>query len=572
MAACWNGQNWLGLGGINSSIQTIFNGIAALGVLPGGDLIAAGSFNLILGGTHVAIRWTGDHWAYLGSGLAGSPYCMTVLPGGQVIVAGTISQGGNHANIFRWDGASWTSLGTGLAGDVRCILPLSNGDLIAGGDFVVMGDNVPCNCIARWNWQHMVTCRWGRRRHADLGVGNGVRFRSAPASTAIFVAEGRSPQPVECRYSACRPLERSAWTPLGSGTYRPGKTGNAGLMTKLPNGDLAVGGELHSRRGHAVQQHRIMGRELAWLASLTKRLDSYVSRLQLRTLTALARSPANFATARSSAQSRCVFGIWTQGRFWRPLGHGLNSTVIYVMTHLTTADTPGGRAVRWRYRLVDQRRMDHSARAAPTTAFSLPIGPALGGKCDRRRWRLYERRRRCLHACCTLERCISWNRATKLMTASTAPLQALGQRQFPAELLRRRDPSTPRAQPRSSRSHGGTARPGSRWEVASMVPSRQSCPWTMGTCWLAVTLQLREASSATMWRVGTAPLGPRSALDSMAGSTTCSPCQMATSSRADASSVRETLRAARLHAGTAVPTGPQSAPPANLGVQQPWYN
>jgi hypothetical protein len=75
--------------------------------------------------------------------------------GGQLIVGGAFTQGGNNTNlnhIGRFNGVRWFSLQGGMSGGVGWVVALvvHEGDLYAGGDFLTAG-TVAANRIARWD-------------------------------------------------------------------------------------------------------------------------------------------------------------------------------------------------------------------------------------------------------------------------------------------------------------------------------------------------------------------------------------------------------------------------------------
>jgi hypothetical protein len=155
--ARWNGTNWSALGpGLEGNVN-------AMTVMPGGDLIATGQFQVTGNLAQFLFfvgRWNGSTWSSLGSGLSGSPgsiigWAATTLPSGELVVAGDFtSAGGTPANnIAKWDGTSWSALDTGVTGGaipmVSALAVLPDGELIGGGSFMNAG-SVPAVRIARW--------------------------------------------------------------------------------------------------------------------------------------------------------------------------------------------------------------------------------------------------------------------------------------------------------------------------------------------------------------------------------------------------------------------------------------
>jgi hypothetical protein len=137
--ARWNGSTWSAFGsGTNGNV-------AALAVLPNGDLVAGGAFTTA-GGTiaNKIARWDGSTWSALGSGTNGDLYALTVLPNGDLVAGGGFTSAGGTAanNIARWDGSSWSALGGGVDGIPFALTVRPSGDLVAGGPFTTASTSV----------------------------------------------------------------------------------------------------------------------------------------------------------------------------------------------------------------------------------------------------------------------------------------------------------------------------------------------------------------------------------------------------------------------------------------------
>ncbi|MEO6596538.1 MAG: hypothetical protein ABIP94_17440, partial [Planctomycetota bacterium] len=146
--ARWNGVAWSALGsGINGSVR-------ALVVQANGDLVASGGFNVAgaVSANNIA-RWDGATWWPLGTGLTGPPFlygvsALAVLPNGDLMaggsfnVGGVTGSGGSVGNLARWDGSAWSNVAAGTNGNVRSLLMNPLGELVVGGDFTVAGSNV----------------------------------------------------------------------------------------------------------------------------------------------------------------------------------------------------------------------------------------------------------------------------------------------------------------------------------------------------------------------------------------------------------------------------------------------
>lgn len=153
--ARWNGSLWVPLG---AGLSGVYGGLAdvmALAVLPNGDLVAAGHFDNAGGNSvnHIA-RWNGASWAPLGQGIFHYVYALAVLPNGDLIAGGQFYGAGNGSanHVARWDGTQWYPLGTGIAGNsgVQSLAVAGNGDLLVGGSFFQAG-SVSTQGVARWN-------------------------------------------------------------------------------------------------------------------------------------------------------------------------------------------------------------------------------------------------------------------------------------------------------------------------------------------------------------------------------------------------------------------------------------
>lgn len=151
-------SQWSSLGGGMAGGYDWAPHVAALLVMPNGDLCAGGSFTRA-GNTAAAnvARWNGSVWQPLGSGVAGeSVYSLALLGSGDVVAAGRFSSAGGVAanNIARWDGSQWHAMGSGIVGSnggtVGALCARPNGDLIVGGDFTSAG-GIPAVDVARWN-------------------------------------------------------------------------------------------------------------------------------------------------------------------------------------------------------------------------------------------------------------------------------------------------------------------------------------------------------------------------------------------------------------------------------------
>jgi trimeric autotransporter adhesin len=236
--AQWNGSQWSLLGG---SVLTPFGSfltVSRLVTLPGGDLVATGSFASV-GGVAAAniARWNGAAWSPLGAGANGRVDAAIVRADGRLVIGGSFSTPGD--DIATWDGTSWSSFGLGSNGNVYALVEMPGGDLVAAGYFSAIG-GVPANNIARWTdagWQplgsgvnhvvHSVVCL----PNGDLVAGGW--FTVAGGAAANFIARWNG----------------TAWVPMG-----PGFNSLVTDLFVLPNGDLVASGAFTSAGGVPVER------------------------------------------------------------------------------------------------------------------------------------------------------------------------------------------------------------------------------------------------------------------------------------------------------------------------------
>ena len=199
--ARWNGTAWSPLGsGTNGPVF-------ALAAMPNGDLVAGGMFTTAGGvpADNVA-RWDGATWSALGAGISGPtiggsnpPYvaALALLPGGDLVAGGRFdTAGGLPARLIaRWDGASWMAMGQGLGGlhpydSVPAVAALPNGD-VAAGVLTLSGGGLP----GAWRWNGAAWSSMGLDGYAPAfamgprGLAVGGSFLTAGATVAPFFAE-----------------------------------------------------------------------------------------------------------------------------------------------------------------------------------------------------------------------------------------------------------------------------------------------------------------------------------------------------------------------------------------------
>jgi hypothetical protein len=164
--ARWNGTTWQPLGGGLDNFDTV----ESLAVY-GGVLVAGGGFGVVDGGlvpANAIATWNGTAWQPLGTGITyfdgveEIPGAVTALKvfGGDLIAAGAFNIAGGTPvrNVARWNGTAWSAMGGGLGDPLDdpgvsyyvSALEVYNGELYATGTLRVAGttDDV---VIARWD-------------------------------------------------------------------------------------------------------------------------------------------------------------------------------------------------------------------------------------------------------------------------------------------------------------------------------------------------------------------------------------------------------------------------------------
>jgi hypothetical protein len=202
-------------------------------------LVLGGSFRVA--GNLVANRiaaWdpaTGE-WSTFGAGLNDTVQALAVLPNGDLVAAGLLTDGAsvNHRTVVRWDGTSWQALGAGFVhgqgASIHALRVLPNGDLLAAGQLAAVGSTVLGN-VARWDgtaWSPMGLT-------AALGQAGGVKAL-ATLSNGTLVAGGGN---------AVQQWTGSDWSPLGTATLNGVNT-----LLALPNGQLLAGTRGSSHPGY----------------------------------------------------------------------------------------------------------------------------------------------------------------------------------------------------------------------------------------------------------------------------------------------------------------------------------
>ncbi len=200
--ASWNGAAWstLGAGIVLSDGFTDLPGFVNAVKVFGGDLIAAGTFNLA-GGTPVKniARWNGSAWSAMGDGLGDPDLFDSVnaleVYNGELYATGTFTVSGTDelAILARWDaGASdWVPVSTpGVVGGGGFALFATAGELHLGGLFASVGNTVSVN------WARLASSPVVVMPPADLSVSElatinlSVRANGAPTLSYLWRRNG----------------------------------------------------------------------------------------------------------------------------------------------------------------------------------------------------------------------------------------------------------------------------------------------------------------------------------------------------------------------------------------------
>lgn len=284
--AVWSGTAWSALG-------SGMDGPCWRGILrPSGDLVVAGSF-ATAGGVSAAniSSWDGFVWADLGGGTDGWVDALANAPNGDLVIGGLFTTAGavGAANVARWDGTAWSPLGAGTSGVVRALAVLPGGDIVAGGGFT--GTDV---------------LRWTGSSWTPVGYIDGqVDSLTVLASGELVAAGG----------FGLRRWNGTAWLPWGT------LTGWSSNVTELPNGDVVAGGPgVRVDGGWANGVARWDGVNWSLLGAGTNDGVLAFARRPNRNLLA----GGDFTMIEGVAAQRIA--EWN-GIAWSPLGGGTNGTV-----------------------------------------------------------------------------------------------------------------------------------------------------------------------------------------------------------------------------------------------------
>ncbi len=234
-------------------VGPMLNGsISGIGMLPNGDILAAGSFTDASddpAADYIA-RWDGTRWRPFGEGLQEPVTALAVSSTGEVMITGYrkhVVAGDTEARNFyvaRSDGhGRWQALGPDFPQVVHTLVFLPSGDVVAGGAFTHLNGQPTANHVARWDGSH-----W-----RPLGTGlNTDITKLAVAPNGLLLAAGNKYYPPEGAPSDSLPQsltdrlpvseslvcwDGTSWRILGTGL-----NGDVSDMVVAPDGRVAVVG------------------------------------------------------------------------------------------------------------------------------------------------------------------------------------------------------------------------------------------------------------------------------------------------------------------------------------------
>ena len=242
--AAWDGSSWRALGGGLTGMSTVtVGGVRALLVLPGGDLLAGGEFNLADGQLARAIaRWDGVAWHPLANGLTttatydAAVFALAAHPDGSLYAVGQFNRSGAAvlSHVARWDGASWADVGGGANAFVTAIAITGDGDVLVGGGFSMAG-TTSASRVARWDgsaWSALGSGLSDAVRGLCIGPSGEV------VATGFFTHSGSQARNRVARWDG------TTWQQMGSGLSAEGL-----VVARHWSGELMFGGEFLTAGG-----------------------------------------------------------------------------------------------------------------------------------------------------------------------------------------------------------------------------------------------------------------------------------------------------------------------------------
>jgi len=321
------------------------NGVRALTVMPNGDVVAGGSFN-IAGGNPAPNKLaryspsTGQ-WTAPSVGTNGNiVYALAALPDGDLLVGGNFgSIGGiivNRFGRYDFDTDTWFDLGYGNnGGAVYAILPIPGGDIIIGGSFSRVA-GVNANHVGRYTPSTGVWTPMGSQFVSSGDEVNALAL--APDGTVIVGGVFlNGPGIGALRIARYHPTTNS-WSTLSTGVNN-----TVDAVVVLPDGDVIAAGYFTVAGGVAVSRvARYNPTSNTWsnMGGGTAGGFNYVN--------ALALLPTGDVVASGSFTSISGVGATRIARYnpssntWFSLGLDPNSDVSALATHPTGDVIYGG--------------------------------------------------------------------------------------------------------------------------------------------------------------------------------------------------------------------------------------
>ena len=246
----WNGSAWAPFAGGGNPT----GGVVRLAVASNGDLVAA-LRNYTTSLVFTVYRLAGGTWQALGtvSGSSASEIAaLLALPGGDLVVGGrfTAIGGAAAAGIARWNGTAWSAIGSGTTEYVTDVGLMPNGDLVAGGAFTTMGGIAAAN-VARWNGAAWSALGTGT---AGAGTGSPTVLALLPLPGGDLVAGGQFASAGGVTANKVARWNGVSWSALGAGIQPDPASGSASsimvyTLQALPNGEIVAGGLFDAASG-----------------------------------------------------------------------------------------------------------------------------------------------------------------------------------------------------------------------------------------------------------------------------------------------------------------------------------
>lgn len=163
----------------------------AFALLPNGELLVGGELSDTIAPSYHVYRWDGSTWSTFGPPLNARVQSLLVQPDGTVLAGGPQLLATPGSQVVKFDGTNWQSLGGGFDRMVTSLQSMPSGDVLATGVFTTAG--VPSTGgIARFHgsaWgsvgegANAAVYRAGLSRDGDLFVsGTFTRFGAVPSA------------------------------------------------------------------------------------------------------------------------------------------------------------------------------------------------------------------------------------------------------------------------------------------------------------------------------------------------------------------------------------------------------